>query len=846
MSFAQRYRILLPARRVLRAGAGIAAGGENVIGNNNTAGLPGAVAGAASGAAPGAGTDRRGRRPAWAADGAHEGMMNIRSTVTALLSASVSVLAIGVPQPVAAGASFEARWGASVEVGGQIGTGRALGEASLFLPLAQDSDTLLFGDLRGMGDDQSAREGNFGIGLRQMDPSGWNFGVYGYYDSRRSAYGNGFRQLTFGAEALGETFDLRANAYLPVGPDEVRMARGSATSTGPTTSEAVATGGSLAILHRTVETTTTRYEVEKALAGIDAEVGMRLPVFEPGSGFDLRAFFGGYYFDGAGVEAVAGPRLRLELGAQDMAGLPGVRLTGGLTYQSDAVRGDQWILGARLRVPLQPPAAGPALSPMERRMTETVVRDVDIVSNTGTATQATDTTLTDSESAINALTGDAVTQFATVDGATQDLAALQAALDAAGAGGVVLLTGDLAAPGGLLLSADRTLIGGGSSLRLRGASSGIEVDFTGAGSAGRILGADDALVQMASGATLSGIGVVNTATGAGDYAVVAASGATLRNVEIVAASHGVKAAGTSGFTLSGGSVTAGGGSALDLTNSSGLDIHGASIVQTGQSGLGIRADAAAGTIRDNVITTRGNGNGLDDTDSAARPAHAMAVNNSGGLTIGGNTILTEGTQANGIHVTNSAGIRLEDNTITTRNYMSRGIHLLNSDNADISGNTITTQTTNDSNWSILTIAFGLLASNSNSLVLTDNVITTAMRGGHGMNIRYGSGHLVEGNTITTDGADAYGVNIVRAESVMVRDNAITTTSLTNPAAGINFGVYSHNGTAEGNTVTVLGGSANVTVNTASHVAVRGNRLVGRGDSGVWTTEGDTVISGNTP
>lgn len=771
----------------------------------------------------------------------------MRSKLTVALAASVSILATCTARYAHAEAIFDTRWGPWFESGGQVSTNRSLGEANLFVPLYQDSDTLLFTDLRGMFDDQNAREGNFGLGLRQMLSSGWNVGAYGYLDIRRSSYGNTFHQVTLGAEALSETFDLRANAYLPVGESEVRIGSTSSSSTGPWTSQAVISGTSLAIQHQAVKTTTTSYEVEKAMAGVDAEVGVRLPVFEPDSGFDLRAFFGGYYFDGSGVEAVGGPRARLELTAQDLAGIPGVKLTGGVTYQSDNVRGDQWIAEARLRVPLQPPAPAPdqALSYMERRMMDAVVRDVDVVSNTGNATRSTDTTLSSTEDAINTWNGDVVSTFAQVDGATQDAAALQAALDAAGTGGVVLLTGNLTAPGGILLNANQTLIGGGSTLKLRGASSGVEVDFTAAGGSGRITGADDALVEMAAGSTLSGISVENTATGANDFAVVGASGAILDQVDVLSSANGVKAAGTTGFTLQGGSVTANQGIALDLTNSTGIDVDGTEIVQNGASGLGIRADHAAGTIRNSSITTNGNGNGLDDIDPSARPAHAVTVNNSGSLSIDGNTITTNGTQANGIHVTNSAGITISDNAITTNNYMSRGIHLLDSNSAVISGNTIATLTTNDSNWSYLTIAFGLITDRSSNMTIRDNVISTQMRGGTGINLRYGSDNLIEGNTVTTHGQEAIAISTVRSASAMIRNNILTTTHMST-APGISFGVYSHNGTAEGNTVTTLGSSANVVVNTASGVTIRGNRLVGRGDGGVWTTEGDTTVSGNTP
>jgi hypothetical protein len=125
------------------------------------------------------------------------------------------------------------------------------------------------------------------------------------------------------------------------------------------------------------------------------------------------------------------------------------------------------------------------------------------------------------------------------------------------------------------------------------------------------------------------------------------------------------------------------------------------------------------------------------------------------------------------------------------------------------------------------------------------VISTQMRGGTGINLRYGSDNLIEGNTVTTHGQEAIAVSTVRSASAMIRNNILTTTHLS-AAPGISFGVYSHNGTAVGNTVTTRGASTSVVVNGASGVTVRDNRLVGQGNSGVWTLEGDTTISGNTP
>ena len=112
---------------------------------------------------------------------------------------------------------FGGKWTPHIDLEGKPGTKRSLAETDLFLPLWQDDDTLLFGSFRLRMDDSDSREGNFGAGLRQMFDNGWNLGGYGYFDHRKSPYGNSFNQATLGIEALSLDWDLRANAYLPFG-----------------------------------------------------------------------------------------------------------------------------------------------------------------------------------------------------------------------------------------------------------------------------------------------------------------------------------------------------------------------------------------------------------------------------------------------------------------------------------------------------------------------------------------------------------------------------------------------------------------------------------------------------
>lgn len=277
----------------------------------------------------------------------------------------MSLSATALAQP----AERAPKWGPHIDVEGKAGTKRSLGEADLFIPVAQDGATLLFTSLRTRMDDSDGLEGNFGLGLRHMLDSGWNLGTYAYFDRRKSELENYFSQVTLGVEALSLDWDLRANAYLPQGRrshqvDALNTAEVSGTS----------------VIFRGGE--------ERSLSGFDAEIGWRLPFFDSEAAQQLRLYAGGYRFtdDNDAVPDVQGPRLRAEMVFDAVPGLwDGARLSLGAEWQHDDPRGSQGFLSARLRVPLQSfGKSASRLTPMERRMADPVVRDIDIVSQSGT------------------------------------------------------------------------------------------------------------------------------------------------------------------------------------------------------------------------------------------------------------------------------------------------------------------------------------------------------------------------------------------------------------------------------------------------------------------------------
>ena len=328
------------------------------------------------------------------------------------------------------------KWGPHIDLEGKAGTDRNLGETDLFIPLWQDDDTLSFGSIRARMDDNNSHEGNFGLGIRQMLDTGWNIGGYGYFDRRHSPYGNKFNQVTVGVEALSMDWDFRANGYVPIG-----------TTSYMEDSLSTVDFSGASIMYRQGE--------ERALRGFDAEIGWRVPLFDADAGQQLRAYAGGYRFTEKNADTVQGPRGRLDLTFDEVPFLwEGSRFSLGAEIQHDDPRGTQGFASFRLRIPLQAfgDSPKPKLTAMERRMTDPIIRDIDIVSQAGQFTEAEEITETGDGETITLLKSDTTTgaNFATT-------------IANAGANSTVVLSGNYTGVDSVTDVQDgQTIIGGGA------------------------------------------------------------------------------------------------------------------------------------------------------------------------------------------------------------------------------------------------------------------------------------------------------------------------------------------------------------------------------------------------
>ena len=258
------------------------------------------------------------------------------------------------------------KWQPYIDLQGKVGNERSLGRASLFLPLTQGNNQLLFADARFIFDDSSATEGNLGLAYRHRFGDvvrGGIFGVYGFIDYRKSENDFGYKQLTGGLEWLANDWEVRANIYAP--EDNKNPIISSFTND-------VVLNGTTAVYR-----SGTLSFLEQALPGYNVEAGYRFGINDRSNVWLHAGYFN---FDDAGVAEVSGPRVRLEYRLQDPFGWNGSELGLGLEAQDDDVRGSQGFATARLRIPLGKVNKGKsALIGLDRRMVNPIQRDVDVV-----------------------------------------------------------------------------------------------------------------------------------------------------------------------------------------------------------------------------------------------------------------------------------------------------------------------------------------------------------------------------------------------------------------------------------------------------------------------------------
>jgi hypothetical protein len=241
------------------------------------------------------------------------------------------------------------------------------GVGDVLIPLWRGPRSMLLANIRAAASDHDEEELNIGVGVRHLVEARVPFMVGGFvfYDGRWTKHHNRFDQLGLSAEFLSDWVDARFNYYLPnhdtalVDRQEVETV---AESRRVTESAETAWGDPYGRVHSIVqdrvttwtrnerwtrETTTHLFEnLEAALEGWDAEIGVRLPLCE--RFFETRVFGGYQYFDHPFGGHLKGAQGRIELRA-----LEGRLLLDAQVFENRELNLSDWRAGVRMRLPFE-------------------------------------------------------------------------------------------------------------------------------------------------------------------------------------------------------------------------------------------------------------------------------------------------------------------------------------------------------------------------------------------------------------------------------------------------------------------------------------------------------------
>lgn len=263
---------------------------------------------------------------------------------------------------------FLPRIGAEFTTGSGVGYESSFGSIEGFVPLWQNSDNLTF--LEGrllLSTEDSHTSSNIVLGHRFYSAKDNRIlGGYVAFDTRDTGNRN-FNQLGAGFESLGENWDIRANAYIPVG-DTRQLTQETFFSTGLSFSDPFFQGNFLGQTRNQQLQRDRNFEA--AMAGFDVEAGVKIA--QIGRTGDLRGYAGLYYYDAPGSAEILGWRTRLEARPTDTFRL-------GLLLSNDATFGTNLVLSVGANFPGTRPRGIRKEDRVLARLGESVTRNANIV-----------------------------------------------------------------------------------------------------------------------------------------------------------------------------------------------------------------------------------------------------------------------------------------------------------------------------------------------------------------------------------------------------------------------------------------------------------------------------------
>jgi len=711
--------------------------------------------------------------------------------------------------------------------------------------------------------------GNVLLGYRHFSPAN-NAILGGYigYDVRDTGKVT-FNQVGAGVEGIWNSFEARANGYLPVGDtrqttDRADFFNTSTASTVNGFSGLRFQGNNLLLdVNRTLTTTinqSTFRREQVALSGFDAEAGVKIAQWNPDG--DLRSYLGLYYYSGSDVGGFVGVRGRLVARINQYASI-------GASIQGDPEFGTTGAVTVALQLPGMSRTRTSESTANWARMGDSVSRSPVIAvterTSTTNTTSTTSATSTTTEAALNPATGrpyifeHVVLGNAGGNGTFESpvgtVANALAIVPTDGNGIVYVQPGTNPGIPAFTIPNNVQVLSTGPIQTLPTVQFGVvQLPLSGAGTLPSVTNT----VTMGNNTVLSGFAIVPPTGNPG----ILANG--VQNVTI--RDNRVQATGNNAAGISLQNVT---GTATISKNA--VSTNGNTTINPGGA-HGITAYASTATLSNLVVTE----NTLATTGSDNLGLFLFAENTGriASATISSNNITTTSTNAGGgIAIqTNQGGqigtVNLTSNTVSTTGDGARGL-IVDAQNgsaiATVNATSTTIRTTGNTAQGLFVRTNG--NSTINELTLANSSITTQGTDADGAFINPITGSMatvtLSGNTISTSGATAQGINVSAVSTgqvgnITIANNRVTTQS---PTAG--QGIFLDSSTSatsaiatstiSGNTVsttgTTLGIEAFFDQPTVPFQTTITNNTVQAGGSGILLasreSNGTATISGNT-
>ena len=255
-----------------------------------------------------------------------------------------------------------------LDVAGFAGNNRNFVQIGAFLPIMQNEDGLLFGDVRGMKHlphfkkqnksiyKEDTYEFNFGLGYRHIIHQDLVLGGVAYYDIRKAQLKNTtFSQATLNMHVLSQTWQSNLNLYIPIGKNKITK------SSHTLQNEARIVNNDVFFKYKDQNIT------EKALKGIDFRISTVVPGID-----SLRVGPVAYYFKGN--KSVAGGGIEVNWAYNDS-----INIESSVTY--DKLRKTNFLAGVRFTFPSSTSGRSKSL---DQLLSTRVKRDVDLVTSNQT------------------------------------------------------------------------------------------------------------------------------------------------------------------------------------------------------------------------------------------------------------------------------------------------------------------------------------------------------------------------------------------------------------------------------------------------------------------------------